>query len=179
MRGSLTQSMRDALFHAGIKNNFLLNSQHIWRVENHEIVMNIHQSTVSYEKWVSSCIPVDRHALIFKHKQMAIGLFPFLRATFYRWAQIWREEAGDAATAPAVLAVGDLHLENFGTWRDTEGRLIWGINDFDEAANIHFGSPRAIHAIKRDLVKRPGNWLHKAAKAMLRATQRDWRAWRK
>src|SRR5262249_499729 len=23
--------------------------------------------------------------------------------------------------------------ENFGTWRDSEGRLIWGINDFDEA----------------------------------------------
>ena len=33
-----------------------------------------------------------------------------------------------------LLAVGDIHLENFGTWRDTEGRLIWGVNDFDEAA---------------------------------------------
>jgi hypothetical protein len=32
-----------------------------------------------------------------------------------------------------VLAVGDLHVENFGTWRDSEGRLIWGVNDFDEA----------------------------------------------
>jgi len=32
-----------------------------------------------------------------------------------------------------VLAVGDLHVENFGTWRDAEGRLIWGVNDFDEA----------------------------------------------
>jgi hypothetical protein len=30
------------------------------------------------------------------------------------------------------MAVGDLHVENFGTWRDIEGRLIWGINDFDE-----------------------------------------------
>jgi hypothetical protein len=29
--------------------------------------------------------------------------------------------------------VGDLHIENFGTWRDAEGRLIWGVNDFDEA----------------------------------------------
>ena len=28
--------------------------------------------------------------------------------------------------------MGDLHVENFGTWRDIEGRLIWGINDFDE-----------------------------------------------
>jgi Uncharacterized protein conserved in bacteria (DUF2252) len=24
-------------------------------------------------------------------------------------------------------------VENFGTWRDLDGRLIWGINDFDEA----------------------------------------------
>jgi uncharacterized protein (DUF2252 family) len=24
-------------------------------------------------------------------------------------------------------------VENFGAWRDVEGRLIWGINDFDEA----------------------------------------------
>ena len=24
-------------------------------------------------------------------------------------------------------------MENFGTWRDVEGRLVWGINDFDEA----------------------------------------------
>ncbi len=39
----------------------------------------------------------------------------------------------DIAKAPRVLAVGDLHLENFGTWRDVEGRLIWGVNDFDEA----------------------------------------------
>ncbi len=33
-----------------------------------------------------------------------------------------------------MRAVGDVHLENFGTWRDGEGRLIWGVNDFDEAA---------------------------------------------
>ena len=36
--------------------------------------------------------------------------------------------------APRVLSVGDLHLENFGTWRDADGRLAWGVNDFDEAA---------------------------------------------
>src|SRR5262249_8298340 len=34
--------------------------------------------------------------------------------------------------------VGDLHVENFGTWRDSEGRLIWGINDFDEAARLPY-----------------------------------------
>jgi uncharacterized protein (DUF2252 family) len=94
--------------------------------------MNIREATTSYEKWIASCIPLDHHAISFKHKQMTLGLFPFLRATFYRWVQIWREVAGEAAVAPSLLAVGDLHLENFGTWRDVEGRLIWGINDFDE-----------------------------------------------
>jgi hypothetical protein len=63
--------------------------------------MNVRQAMKSYEKWVASCIPLDRPALSFKHKQMTLGLFPFLRATFYRWAQIWREVAGKAAVAPS------------------------------------------------------------------------------
>jgi len=100
--------------------------------------MNIRQATTSYEKWIASCIPLDRRALSFKHRQMALGLFPFLRATFYRWFQIWREVAEDVAGAPALLAVGDLHIENFGTWRDVEGRLIWGVNDFDEVYSMPY-----------------------------------------
>jgi len=31
-----------------------------------------------------------------------------------------------------VLAVGDLHIASFGTWRDGFGRLIWGVDDFDD-----------------------------------------------
>src|SRR5262249_31869607 len=26
----------------------------------------------------------------------------------------------------------------FGTWRDREGRLVWGVNDFDEAASLPY-----------------------------------------
>src|SRR5207245_4439459 len=63
---------------------------------------------------------------------------PFLRATFYRWAARWRALVGDVAAAPTVLAVGDLHVENYGTWRDAEGRLVWGINDFDEACPLPY-----------------------------------------
>src|ERR1019366_5000121 len=72
------------------------------------------------------------------HAQMRSAPFPFLRATFYRWAQVWPEICPEAAKAPEVLAVGDLHIENFGTWRDIEGRLIWGINDFDEAWRLPY-----------------------------------------
>ena len=64
---------------------------------------------------------------------MAEAAFPFLRATFFRWAQRWPAVCPELTGGPEVLAVGDLHVENFGTWRDAEGRLVWGVNDFDEA----------------------------------------------
>ncbi len=94
--------------------------------------MNIEKSTRKYEAWLGKQIPLLKGDLDLKHKNMREGVFPFLRATFYRWSQLWPEVCPDAAKAPVVLAVGDLHVENFGTWRDIEGRLVWGINDFDE-----------------------------------------------
>lgn len=39
---------------------------------------------------------------------------------------------------PRTLCVGDIHLENFGTWRDADARLVWGVNDFDEAATMPY-----------------------------------------
>src|SRR5205807_1035404 len=76
--------------------------------------------------------------LAIEHERMRSAPFPFFRATFYRWAQTWADLCGKVARAPKVLAVGDLHVENFGTWRDVEGRLIWGINDFDEAWRLPY-----------------------------------------
>jgi uncharacterized protein (DUF2252 family) len=69
---------------------------------------------------------------------MAESPFVFLRGTFYRWMQLWPAVCAKLADAPAVRAVGDLHIENFGTWRDAEGRLIWGVNDFDEAWRLPY-----------------------------------------
>jgi hypothetical protein len=69
---------------------------------------------------------------------MKESAFVFLRATFFRWARKIETICPDLAKAPAVLSVGDVHVENFGTWRDAEGRLVWGINDFDEAADIPY-----------------------------------------
>ena len=37
-----------------------------------------------------------------------------------------------------MLAVGDTHLENFGTWTDREGRIVWGVNDYDETAEMPY-----------------------------------------
>jgi hypothetical protein len=102
--------------------------------------MDIHKATKKYEAWVAQQATLVRPDLQFKHEQMAASPFPFLRATYYRWAQLWPEVCGDAVKAPRVLAVGDLHVENFGTWRDIEGRLIWGVNDFDEASELPYSN---------------------------------------
>ena len=96
--------------------------------------MNIVKATHRFEEWLGRHTTLVQADLRLKHQRMAEAPFPFLRATFYRWMQIWPEICPDLAKAPRVLAVGDLHVENFGTWRDVEGRLVWGINDFDEAA---------------------------------------------
>src|SRR5260370_17940888 len=90
------------------------------------------EATFEFEKWLGAQLPIIRQDLRLKHQFMAEAAFPFFRATFYRWLQLWPEVCGQLAKAPKVLAVGDLHIENFGTWRDLEGRLIWGVNDLDE-----------------------------------------------
>ncbi len=100
--------------------------------------MTIAKATASYENWLRRHLRLIDDDLILKHELMRSGPFPFLRATYYRWAQVWAGICGDAARAPRALAVGDLHVENFGTWRDVEGRLIWGVNDFDETWELPY-----------------------------------------
>jgi Uncharacterized protein conserved in bacteria (DUF2252) len=101
--------------------------------------MDVVEATREYERWLrrrlKHLIAAD---LEYKHEQMASDAFSFLRGTFYRWAQVWPDLCADLTAAPTVLGIGDLHVENFGTWRDREGRLVWGINDFDEAATLPY-----------------------------------------
>ena len=100
--------------------------------------MNVRTSTADYEKWKASHIPLIKKDIAIKHEQMTASQFCFFRATFYRWMQLWPKVCANEARAPRVLAVGDLHVENFGTWRDIEGRLVWGINDFDEVYELPY-----------------------------------------
>jgi Uncharacterized protein conserved in bacteria (DUF2252) len=94
---------------------------------------DIIEATADFERWAGRHVNLIQSDVHRKHELMAASPFPFFRATFYRWAQWWPKLCPELARAPKVLAVGDLHIENFGTWRDFEGRLIWGVNDFDEA----------------------------------------------
>ena len=100
--------------------------------------MGVRAATRRYEAWLARTVPLVPADLRLKHRLMAADPFSFLRATFYRWAQLWPDSCPELARTPAVLAVGDLHIENFGTWRDAEGRLIWGVNDFDETVMLPY-----------------------------------------
>src|SRR3954454_8141039 len=104
------------------------------------IAMDIVESTASYEEWLRAQLgdEVVEKDIETKHAKMAERPFPFLRATYWRWAETILDICPELAKAPAVLAVGDIHLENYGTWRDEEGRLVWGVNDFDEAAEMPY-----------------------------------------
>jgi hypothetical protein len=102
--------------------------------------MDILASTWGYEAYLRAELgeEVVEEGLAEKRAEMAAAPFPFLRATYWRWSETVLGIAPELAGAPAVLAVGDIHLENFGTWRDADGRLVWGVNDYDEAAEMPY-----------------------------------------
>jgi uncharacterized protein (DUF2252 family) len=102
----------------------------------------------SYETWMAERLRI-RHAtpkqrarfgaaLAAKHQRIARSDVAFLRGTFFWWLERWEAMEPRVRNAPRVLAVGDTHLENFGVWRDQEGRLVWGVNDLDEAHELPF-----------------------------------------
>ena len=95
--------------------------------------MDVLRATKEFETWLGRHVSVVQAQLSSKHKIMARDPVQFLRGTFYRWAQLYPEICPDLAKTVNVLAVGDLHIASFGTWRDGFGRLIWGVDDFDEA----------------------------------------------
>ena len=57
-----------------------------------------------------------------------------------------------------------------------EARLLYAMGF--ETANLHLGSTQTTKAVRRDLAKRPPDWLHTATKAMAEAVARDWDEWR-
>jgi hypothetical protein len=101
---------------------------------------SIQQATKSYEAWMRNRTNIVESQLQAKHQQMREDLISFFRGTYYRWAQLWPEECDDLCGAPQVVAVGDLHVDSFGTWRDSEGRLCWGVDDFDESYPLPYTS---------------------------------------
>src|SRR5262245_54609404 len=102
--------------------------------------MDVVTATANYERWLGIFCTLHEPDVEYKHAQMSDphDPFPFFRGTYYRWSSLWPETCPNEADAPSVLSVSDLHVENFGTWRDADGRLCWGVNDFDEADDLPY-----------------------------------------
>ena len=98
----------------------------------------INEDIVAYERWLRRQCEVVEEDLDAKHERMRRSPFDFLRASYFRWALTIETVCPQLADAPKTLCVGDIHVENFGTWRDADARLVWGVNDFDEAAPMPY-----------------------------------------
>ena len=74
----------------------------------------------------------DAERLSIKYQRMNGNLFAFLRGTCHLFYQ--RLSATRLKVAPLVWICGDLHLENFGSYKGNNRLAYFDLNDFDEAA---------------------------------------------
>lgn len=65
-----------------------------------------------------------------KFDKLAGSLFSFFRGTSLLF---YRDLAGEDASMPTVLTLGDVHPENFGVMPSADNVPIFSVNDFDEA----------------------------------------------
>jgi uncharacterized protein (DUF2252 family) len=75
----------------------------------------------------------DPQRLALKYRAMRASPFAFLRGTCHLFYQRL-PRGGVLRSAPLVWACGDLHLQNFGSYKGDNRLVYFDINDFDEAA---------------------------------------------
>lgn len=88
----------------------------------------------------SDLMAADPDAFRTKFRKMAADPFAFYRGSaclFYADVAARDDRWADERTS-RVWIQGDLHAENFGTYMDGAGVLIFDVNDFDEAYVGHF-----------------------------------------
>ena len=68
-----------------------------------------------------------------KYAKMGTDAFSFFRGTAHLFFRDWQLTTA-LDDAPLVWVCGDLHLENFSSFRGDDGRAYYDVNDFDEAA---------------------------------------------
>ncbi|WP_159945524.1 MULTISPECIES: DUF2252 domain-containing protein [unclassified Nocardiopsis] len=92
------------------------------------------------ENAFSDLMAADPAAFRVKFRKMAANPFAFYRgsaALFYTDVAAMDDPWANERTS-RVWIQGDLHAENFGTYMDSTGRLVFDVNDFDEAYLGHF-----------------------------------------
>jgi uncharacterized protein (DUF2252 family) len=68
-----------------------------------------------------------------KYEALCTGAFRFLRGTCHLFYEDWPKRT-PLNSAPHAWICGDLHLENFGSYKGDDRIIYFDINDFDEAA---------------------------------------------
>jgi len=96
-------------------------------------VPDVIERTRAYEQWLGEHMRVVTTDFDIKHAEMAASPVRYLRGSYYLWLEAVCTRP-HLQRAPQVPIVGDLHIENFGTWRDRSGVRRWGVNDLDEVA---------------------------------------------
>jgi uncharacterized protein (DUF2252 family) len=92
------------------------------------------------EEAFSDLMAADPAAFRTKFRKMARDPFAFYRGSaclFYADMSSRRDRWSDDRTS-RVWIHGDLHAENFGTYMNSHGILVFDVNDFDEAYVGHF-----------------------------------------
>lgn len=92
------------------------------------------------EQAFKDLMDADPDAFRTKFRKMAAEPFAFYRGSaclFYADVVAAEDRWADERTS-RVWIQGDLHAENFGTYMDGAGKLIFDVNDFDEAYVGHF-----------------------------------------
>ena len=75
----------------------------------------------------------DPERLALKYEKMRASPFGFLRATCHLFYDRL-PTGGVFKSAPPVWVCGDLHLENFGSYKGNNRLAYFDLNDFDESA---------------------------------------------
>jgi uncharacterized protein (DUF2252 family) len=75
----------------------------------------------------------DPERLSMKYRAMRAGPFAFLRGTCHLFYDRL-PRGGVFKSAPLVWVCGDLHLENFGSYKGDNRLVYFDVNDFDESA---------------------------------------------
>ncbi|GAO36715.1 hypothetical protein SCT_2125 [Sulfuricella sp. T08] len=75
----------------------------------------------------------DPERLVLKYRAMRADAFAFLRGTCHLFYQDWPADS-PLNDAPPAWICGDLHLENFGSFKGDNRLTYFDLNDFDEAA---------------------------------------------
>ncbi len=96
---------------------------------------DVRELTEDYERWLRETVDVVEHGLVEKHRVMSESELGFLRGSYYLWLVRVAEHVPDVLRRARVPVAGDLHVQNFGTWRDLDQVRRWGINDLDELSH--------------------------------------------